>query len=251
MKLGAVHAEMDAAHAKSVGTHCCRNRQQWLRPSGLTLIGQRLEFRDNGAKRQQFARRVGRQPVGCRRQVVRIRKVGRKQGRHFAAMRLGFRQPGVNRRSEVTERSHISREPFCLFEQAKADARRPADVGAAVHIVADPSGEPPRHGPELLPAIGPMARRDVQQDAIHCIACFAGAAHCSNRLAMFTGQRNGRALGFGKAQCGGAGIAAACRVGHGIALGRGQQEGRVAGKDGMEQWLAPARAIALETKRGG
>ena len=59
----------------------------------------------------------------------------------------------------VSQALGIARQPQRLLDQAIAHRGRPADVGAAVHVVADPAGEPERHRLEAAPALGPARAR--------------------------------------------------------------------------------------------
>ena len=163
-------------------------------------------------------------------------------------MRFGVCQRRADGRIKVSERADISRQALSLFLKAKADTCGPSDIGAAVHIVADPCRKPPGQGLECLPAIGPVLRGNLEQHPHHRIARNACTAHRGNGFVMFAGQRDWRAIGFHQAQCGRGCIPGACRLGNRVALRRRQQESRVAGENGMEQRLPPACAIALETE---
>ena len=77
-----------------------------------------------------------------------------------------FRDPFI----QVGECFGIACKTFCLFEEPKANACRLANIGAAVHVIADPGCQPPWEGFEGLPTIRPVLCSNIQQNADHRVA---------------------------------------------------------------------------------
>ena len=251
LQLRCVHPEMDAAHAKAVGTH--RGGEHEELP-GTRLAGAAraiLQHGDKRRERNQLCRVVSRQPVRGIRKGSGIAEVALKQTLHCGSMDMGGaqnRQCGM-RGIDLFELRRVARQPQRLFAQPVVDAGRPADVGPPVHVVANPAGETERQRLQLAPTVWPAPRRCREEQGIERIARILRPAECRHCLAMLMVQGYRRAARIGDADRRFGHRAAAGGPGNRIALRGREQEGRVGGKDDMEQRVRPApgkgRKLAL------
>ena len=235
VQLGAVHAEMHPAHAETVGLHGCGQDEQGFRLVGGCRLCLCDELVDQWRQRNELVRMGRRQGVGGFGQGVGRRHVAGKGVRHVTAVRLGTAQR-VDQGMDWINGSklrRIAREAKGLLDQAIAQRRRPADIGAAVHVIADPSGEPVGLWHQLGPADGPFGGGHIKHHRRQRSAGLRRPADGRHRLVMFEIERDRRPAAAGRADS--ARILCRNGVGNGIALRRGEQKGRVSREHSMEQ----------------
>jgi hypothetical protein len=133
-----------------------------------------------------------------------------------------------------------------LFLQAERNRRVPADVGPAIHVIADPGGKTERQRAEIEPAARPALMRMGQQGRVDAVARGACPLDRVADLAMLEFERDrGRLCGHGANGCSQR-IVGQRGAGHGIGLRRIEQERGMRGKDRVEQRLFPAGAELAE-----
>ena len=168
-------------------------------------------------------------------------------------MCLGSAEPRGNRMAGIDgfHLRGIAPQPQPLFAQAIADAGRPADIGAPVHVITDPAGEAVGQQLQCPPAIRPTRRCLCQQRADDSIARILPARERRHRRIMFEIERDRRALRIDDAHCLGTDIAAASRRRDRFSLRRGEQERGVRGKHDMEQRTLPTCGKIIKRGRCG
>ena len=117
-----------------------------------------------------------------------------------------------------------------LHFEAQAHGVPPADIGAAVSVVADPGGQ--HHGAwvEFGPAVGPGATGDGNQRGVEPVDGIAAVGDRGDGLVELAAQGDRRrAVGFE-----GGGWVAAGRLGEGLVDRQWQGEGGMGGEDGGE-----------------
>ena len=252
-ELGRVHPEMDPPHAQPVGAH--RGGKGLERDRARCLGAARFGFEriDDRGERQQLGRIVRGQPVGGRRQCLRRRKIGGEVGRSRPCI-VGRRAQSREQRVCRIDRfqcGDVAFEPGHFLAQPKADRIVPADVGAPVHVVADPSGEAERQRLELVPVVRPAFGSLGKQPGDDRVACLGGVGDRAHRLLVLVHQRDLSPL---------ARRDAARRIdlallrrgaGDRFALRRGEQERRMRGKHAVELRTLPPRAECRKLVRLG
>ena len=238
VQLLGVHAEMDPAHAQTVGAHGCRQHPQGHCTIGAGRLGFAFQLVDQWRQRQQLVGMVGRQAVGGRRQRVRVRQVTGEISGRVTRVPTGGAQAvqqsvlGI----DLRQRIGIAFQPLRLFRQAEGDRIVPGDVGPPVHVVPDPGGEAERQRADLGPAIGKGIARAGQHLADDAVARILRIGHRRHGAFVFVAQRD---VGSLARRAGGRFLAGGDRTGHGIALLGRQQESGMRGEHRMHVRLFP------------
>ena len=149
--------------------------------------------------------------------VCRVRQIGGEQRGHLAGMLLRRFQPVSYAAFARNQRLRIAAQSLGLLKQPKAHTRGPADIGAAVHVVADPAREPPRHRLHALPLTRPVVCGDLEDDPGYRVARLASPLHGRDRLIVLAFERDRIAREIGDAHAFG-GVSAARRRSDRVAL---------------------------------
>ena len=150
---------------------------------------------------------------------------------------------------DVPQHRGIAGQPFGLFGQAIAQRRGPRDIGAPVHVVADPGREAERLGRELAPVAGKAFARRREQLRGDPVARGLRPAHRGHRRGVFGVERDRVARMRRDAGRAFADLPARSRGGDRGGLGLRQQEGRVTGEHDMRARDAPAGRERREVLR--
>ncbi len=241
MELRGVHPKMDAAHAETVSAHRGGQDQQAARRGLIGGSGGFLQPGDQRRQRDQLGRVILGQPVRRAGKIGRRRQVFPEQRLHLAGMGRGRPKLRQDRAGRIDpfELRGIAFQAQRLFTQAEMDAGRPADVGPPVHVVAHPGREAIGQRPEFTPPLGPALDGGREQQVVQAVPRILRAAQGRQDLAMLEVERDRGPFTLGDTDCRFRNRAAAGRIGHGVALRRGQQKGRVRGEDDVEQRMRP------------
>ena len=235
---------MDPAHAEAIGAHRGGNGEQCGGVGVGGGAGQGFEFGDDRGEAGKLVGVVGVEAVGEIGQRGRVGEVGGEVFGHGAGVAGGelVRQ----RRGGGGELRGVDFEPLRLFGEAVAQAGVPADVGAAVHVVADPGGEAQRQRAQRLPFIGPALAGDAEQQRVDAVARGLAPGDGCHRLVVLEVERDRVALVAGDADRGLAGVATGGGGGDRFALRVAEQEGGVGGEDDVRGRAGPARGEGVE-----
>jgi len=240
LQLRGVYPEMDPAHAEAIGTHGRGGDQQGAGDIVVGMAGLGFELADDCREAGELVGVIGGEGVGGGGERGGIGKIGGEQLGHLGGAGRGAGEAGGQIRRGLGERSGIGREPLGFFGEAIADRGVPADIGAPIHVVADPGGEAERGRANFAPAPGPAAARLVEDLADDPVTRGLGVDQRLHRLVVLIVEADGIARRRGDADRGG--IDGIGRGGgdHGLALGAGEQEGGVGGEDHVDERTLPA-----------
>ena len=121
--------------------------QQAFRGVGRGAGGQLLSSAMIGGKAEQLVGMVGGQRIGGfakRGGIVETGGEQRRPSRRYEAARRKS-QRRMSSGVDLAPTVRHSPQPLGLFLQPVADAGVPADIGAAIHVIADPTGKAQRH----------------------------------------------------------------------------------------------------------
>ena len=186
---------MDPAHAQPIGAHGCGHGQQGFGSSIVCAGGLLFQLGNDRRKAGQLERVVPRQVIGRFGQGGVIVQIGAGQTLGLG-LRIGrggaqpFGQVGGN----PGQGGGVAGQALGLFLQPVTQRGGPGNVGAAVHVIADPGGKAQRHGGQLAPLVGPFPASAGQQGADHGIAGGLGARQGIHRRAVFGIERDRIAL---------------------------------------------------------
>jgi hypothetical protein len=249
VKLRGIDPEVDPPHAQAIRAHGARQRRQAHRHVAIFGSGG-IGFQRGNQRRQaeQLGRIVGRQAVGRRCQSLGRIERARKQLGHFRSMGLRRIERGDQRviGHQAGKPRRIGGQPARLFAQAECDRGVPADIGAAIHVIADPGGKAERQRPEIEPAARPALAGMGQQRGVDAVARMAGTLDRVAHFKVLEFQGDLGAVGRQGTHRGGQRIVGQRGRGYGIGLRRIEQERGVRGEHRMQQRLFPAGAELAE-----
>ena len=232
-----VHAEMDVAHPETVGAHCSSEGLEGNRLGRIGGAGFVFQLRDDWCQRQELVAIIMRQPVCRCRQVRRISEVCRKildtRGRQImCGAQLGEKWMAA---VDAFQLVCITRQALGLLRQAEADRSVPFDVGAPVHVVANPAGEAERHRLQFVPAVRPFFAGARKEGGNNPVAGILRMGECGHGSAMLVIERDRLFLAIGSAHWPPFG---GC-LRHRLRLPGREQEGGMGGEHHVQLRLGP------------
>ena len=108
-------------------------------------------------------------------------RVEQLQQRHQQRLAAGVLEAGLGDRAVVLELVELHHQPL-------GERDRPADVGAAIGVVADPGGQREQARPQLAPVVGVELARDVEGDFVDLAHDGADLSDDLDRLGMLLGK---------------------------------------------------------------
>ena len=230
---------MHPAHAQPIGARGGGGNQQRLCGIIVGLYGARFQLGDDVRKAGHFVRVRRGQPIGDLRQLFGRGEVLAKGGGHIGGIGGGGSEACGDVRRGALQQGRIARQTLRLFGKSVTDAGGPADVGAAIHVIADPAGKTQRHRLQFAPLGGPAFTRGGKQRTIDRIARRLAPRDRGQGGVMFAVQRDrvARMAGGAHRRCGEIACAGGRR--NGLALRLRQQESRVRGEDNMRGGARP------------